>query len=408
MPAPLNAAHPLIRFAFYGNLLLLMLAIHPAEWTHATVMLPWLITLACQDTRANCFQILRMNKQLTLTSVLLTVLILLGCQSHMCTSFGLEAASIPVLWIPIATLFRSIEWKYHRIAIAAVLSAATACISLVVIWQFAGEHEPRPKGLSHNVLTAPMLLAMLCLIGALISQQKKQIPKTIFLTIAIFGISASILTHSKTGLLTFLAATSIHLITRPAERKKTLATTAPLITVWALSLTDMLANVLTDYVGYGNGQYKSSLAERTDAIRWAGIHILDNPLLGKGPIQLTDEFSQRWQEWGRNKNAVLPMLHLHNDYLQMSIAYGVLTSMCFTAMWLIPTFKIIKPQLAPLCGPTLPPIKTWMLMMIGIFMTAFMTDSFTYWGSTWGMVTACVGLLIGIAPPDIQDNISRT
>jgi len=391
MPASLNAAHPIIRWTFYANLLLLMLAVRAAEWTHATVMLPWLITLTCADARVGVFQIVHARKMLTSLTLTLSVLILLSSIWHGCAWFGIEVAAIPLLWIPIAALTRSIQWRHHRTALIITISIAICWISLLVIWQFTVGHEPRPKGLSHNVLTGPMLLGMLCTIGALSHPRENNRLRQV---LAALSITASIVTQSKTGLLAFLAASLIYIIRQSASRKRMLFTATPVIFIWLLTLTQRLSTFQSQFTGYENKQYKNALGGRADAIRWVKSHFMDNPLLGKGPEQLAYEFDHRWQEWGRSEFSTLPMLHLHNDYFQILMTYGIPASICFTALWITLSIQAFKSTNN--CRSNSTSTATWILMLTSIYMISFITDSFTYWDNAWAMVSACMGLSIGI------------
>ncbi|MBI5926095.1 MAG: O-antigen ligase family protein [Aquabacterium sp.] len=394
MQTALNTKGLIVRFAFHLNLFLLLLADRNALWTNATVLLPWILILTSQEGRATTVRIALLNRFITATSIGLSTLLFSGCLSHACTKSEYESIFIPILWLPIASLFESTT-KKNTIAIYITIATATISASILIIWQLAIEKHERPGGFSFNVMNGPMLLAMLCILCA---TKKKSSPSALTRShpaLIAIGIAAAICTLAKTALLTFLTGLTTYVIRKPRDASRTIALSLPLIIIWTITLSTKLQTVQTDVIKYSNSQYRTSLGERTDAIRWSTEHILDNPLLGKGSHQLDLQFNDRWRDWGRPKSSITSMRHLHNDYLQIAISRGIPASMAFIASWI--ALAIIASQVKiEEKNSAHHDTVTWMLVLATIYMTAFMTDSFTHWNCTWANASCCFGIALAI------------
>ncbi|MFT3858559.1 MAG: O-antigen ligase family protein [Aquabacterium sp.] len=321
-----------LQWVFFISLGLLLLAHEEAVWTDTTLLLPWILALCHAPVRSSLRQIIRRHAILGATSLAFSILIVLGCLEHQCTRLEQHAAFIPVLWIPMAALTYECL-KQNARGLVTTIALALATTSLLVIWQRFVQQEDRPPALSYNVLVSPLILALICLLGALTTLTHKSGDLLTFKLSAALGIFAAILTQAKTGLLTFLAGGLMLAACEREHRRLILTWVAAIGICWGIALSEKIKIVRDDVSSYNNQMYKTSVGERTDAIKWAAEHFFDAPLTGKGRLALYAEFNHRWAEWGRQQEAVTLMAHLHNDYLQVALSKGIPALACFVTLW---------------------------------------------------------------------------
>jgi hypothetical protein len=280
------------------------------------------------------------------------------------------------------------------------LCTAVVGLSTLVMWQFFLDDMPRPRGLSFNVLTGPMVMAMMCLLAALHTELSSSLGnrfKLIFRAVMVIGLAGTLCTQSRTSLLSFILAALIFLACAPKDGRAKLALAlASLTLLWAFSQTNRYQEGEREIANMQRGQHYSSFGERTDAYRWGQEHILDAPWFGKGAIAIQDEFKHRGMDWGRDVSTYPFLHHLHNDYMQMAISHGLPAIACFIAIWLTFCRSIISQHRRRATTNASPPTTAWLLALATIYMSAFMTDSFTYWVFTWATVMTCFGMTVGL------------
>jgi O-antigen ligase len=379
------------------NIMLLLIADRYAIWHHTVMLLPWALVLSSPELRTEVLTVARTYAALTMASVLLTLLISIGCLSLGCSRYQFDAALVPILWLAVAAFTRSSARNSHRILFITVASAVLA-VSGNVLWQFFIEERARPRGLSFNVLTSPMLLAMLCLLNgmvALAEQWRKPHVAGATVLLGGLGVLACICTRSKTGLLTFVVGTIAYMLFS-TKRLRTLALAAPIIAIWLAMLTPAFQQILVDASDYQNGSHVSSAGDRTDGIRWGTEHMLDMPWLGMGDVEVQRRFNLRGHEWKRPQPDLPFIEHLHNDYLQIAVAYGIPALLCFLSMWAALIARAIQARSQASPWHRAKPATPWMLAMSAVYLPAFGTDSFSHWIFTWATVTCCLGIAAGL------------
>jgi len=371
----------------------------------ALFLLPWALVLMLSDARRCLIEVLCEFGGLVAVSALFSLFVFAGCGLHECLRREVEGVVIPLLWVPVAALVR---WMRRCVGEAALISSLFFILSSVVlvssgwlIWQGVYEGQDRPSGFSRNVLISPSMFAMVCLLGVLKDGARgdggTQIwVRRLFPWVAVVAVLGAMATHAKVGLLVFLVGVIARLILLPHSRRMTLWVSGPVVAAWLWVLLPRLHVVTVDVGLYQDGGRRTSFGERLDAIRWAFEHIWDHPFFGRGSVQVARDFNNRWIEWGVEKADVTPMLHLHNDYLQMTLAYGFPAAIFFVAFWcgLVAWGKSLGG--GSIRGAGLVRERAWLIVMFCIFMSSFMVDSFTYWSSTWGMTMAAVGVGLGL------------
>jgi len=87
---------------------------------------------------------------------------------------------------------------------------------------------------------------------------------------------------------------------------------------------------------------------------------------------------------------------IHNDYLQMGLEHGIPALCAFIGMWWLLARRTIRHQNETMGKGLADNVPPWLLAMIGVYVSAFLTDSFTYWIFTWATVSACFGVAAGL------------
>jgi O-antigen ligase len=399
----------ILQLACLGNLLMLLLADRYSSWHHATLMLPWALVLSSSSLRAHVVEVAHAYKVLTGAAVILTLLILLGCGFLACSRYQVDAALVPVLWLAIAGFTRSGEMGSHR-AMFNTIVMAVLVVSGNVLWQYFAEARSRPRGLSFNVLTSPMVMAMLCLL-CIIASTGEQWRNRYIASVTVFsgalGILASICTQSKTGLIAFVLGTIAYMMFS-TKRLRTIFFATPIIAIWTFTLMPTFQAVMSDVNGYKRGIYVSSAGDRTDGIRWGTQHLMDAPILGLGDLELQRQFNLRGYEWKR-PNPDMPFIeHLHNDYLQIAVSYGIPALLCFLTMWFALIARAFQARLPASRWLLAKPATPWVMSMSAIYLFAFGTDSFSHWIFTWGTVTSSLGIAAGLMMRSPAEAPART
>lgn len=385
-------------FGLHINLLVLLLPNRNSTWDHAMMMMPWAFLLSSTDLRSNAWHLVKTHKWLTLASIVLSLLMAGSCALNRCSPAHFDAVIPPLLWIPVASLTLANRANHFR-AVFYIAGLAVAIMSAFVCWESFVLHIYRPHGLAYNVLTAPMILSLICLMGAIkdINNTVKNIRlRNFFILSVALGLTGSIVTQSKTGLMTFIVASIFYLIYTPNSRIKASAVLTAIAIAWSPAMIKRYDQNQQELASMQQGQYTvSSLGERTDCLKWGLQHLHDAPWLGKGHQLLQEQFALREFEWHRFNPKYFFIHHLHNEYLQMAIEHGWPALLLFLAMWITFIWRASRP--APWISGDMPHANTpaWLLAMAAVYLSAFMVDSFTYWVFTWATVASCFG--IGIA-----------
>lgn len=396
---------------FLANIFLILLALDKIPWIKWLAILPWITAILVKGGIKQIASTAKENKTLLLLSLAISIFIYTGCWQYHCYRQEKMSYLIPLVWIPITSIvknnlptLKNSGFSLHLFLIFLLAILTTSC---TLLWQHFVANNPRPPAFSFNVLISPMLMGMTCILFMIKSRwpsSEQHAGRLHYISVAalIFATAGSMITFSKTGLLIFAVAVAIKLATTPSKRKILLWASLPIVTIWAFFLSDALNGVRVDIAKYEEGAHRTSTGERLDAIKWATENALSVPLQGIGKDALNVKFNQRWRDWNLNESDVSPMPHLHNDYLQIAIAYGIICSACFTLFWITLASKTAKAVARAVNNEQSLHTNSWLLTFIGIFITAFMVDSFTHWPSTWLMINASLGIALGLIQIDVR------
>lgn len=373
----------------YLNVLVLLLPLETSDWEYTATITPWLWVLYSTPSRARLTQIVKENRSLVLVTALASIWMLIGSLSRQVADEW-RIATTPILWLPIAAIFKQHAHQtppQTKQSVQAIMGIAILSTSTVLAYQLLIGKDPRPPGFSFNVLTGPMLLMMASLFIAA-DQNSGSRPKLLLL-IGLASIGGSMMTQSRTALLCFIVGCGCCALFLPKISKNILAYSMPTSIIWMILISPRFDVIHTDISKYQNGSHRSSLGERTDAIVWGLQHIFDKPWLGFGREPLRNTFNSRWIEWSQPEDSITKILHLHNDYLQLALSYGMPT-LVFTLIFWVGLFKLFnKPNIHP-------QQSTFCKITLLIIATTSLVDSFTHWQGLWAMCATCAGIAFSI------------
>ena len=310
-----------------------------------------------------------------------------------------------ILWFPVAaitlSLLRSDEQPNTQ-TIAKVLCGAISLILFALFFQKYGINLDRPYGMGHNVLTGPLL----CILGAaayiyqkksasIIDKKQPTIWALIFLFAAFVG---AFLTGSRTAILCIFAI----ILIVPWQKTKLSKSRFLLLflSTFLVSLffiRNRISEAFNDvHLLLQSGFAYSSIGSRFEAFNWGWNNISNSWLFGYSAETLSTLFNSRYRK-GEKIVELLP--HLHNDFLQLTIAYGAVSSILFTAM-LLYLFKFSAvdspPQTSINDHKTTLLIKRGLRYMLYCIIIASCFDSITYNTEVFAVIQATLGALIGL------------
>ncbi len=377
------------------NLLMLLLSVRDAPWNHGLMLLPWVFLLLDEQMRQVAWQLVRSLKALVFFALILAALIHTNCVVHQCGFEDADGRLPPLVWLPFAAMIMA--GRTGRLVAMSALGAAILLITGLLAWQAWVVGAPRPAGMSFNVLTGPMLLGMVCMVQALLHSDEGALPtwaRQACLAITLTGLAGAVITQSRTSLLSYAIASLAFLLITPNPKRNSALLLIAIGFSWAISMTNRYEEGQREIQKLKADQYISSMGERTDGLKWSLQHVLDAPLLGKGPQQLQDQFNKRGYEWGRKQPWTPLIHHLHNDYFQLAIAHGIPALLSHLGMWACLVVHAVRRNRRS-DSHQRKATFAWCLAMAGVFLPAFLTDSYTYWVYTWAAVMCCFGLSAG-------------
>jgi hypothetical protein len=401
--APPSGLDLCLRIALGVNLLLILLTARRAPWHHILLSMPWVFMLASSTLRSFAKKIFHEHNYLTLASLILAILTFSNCTRHECSFEAQDAYLAAIIWLPMAAL--TCSNSSNRESITVILCIAIILPSVIIFWQLLIEGDPRPRALSFNVLIGPLLMIMMCLLGGIrasLKHTQNNLAAKISVCTTFIGMTAVIATQSRTSLFSFLAAAISFLLTSPPTRWARIALiTGTIVIFWFGTQIGRYEEGKRDLADMSRNQNISSIGERADGLKWGLQHLLDQPWTGLGPQELQDRFNLRGHEWGHPKEKAPFIHHLHNDYLQLAVSHGLPAMLCHTTMWLI-ICKLRKKS-----SPSREAARPWLIAMSVVYLFSSLTDSFTYWVFTWATAMSCLGIAIGMHPPEIQPTIKN-
>lgn len=370
------------------SILLLLMPVRDSPWGHASALVPWIWTLCWTPARLALKRLVLNQACLVATSVGLSSMVLLGCIVRQSSPAELQIVPAPLVWMPVAAILITTHnhtdtWGRKAactlLALAITITAAVICIQLWLM------KVPRPQGVFYGVLNGPDLLMMAALLLAMTDSSDLKRWRW-YALIALMGAVSSM---ARTPLIAFVTATLIVAFWDTRHLKRTLLLCTPIAIGWGIFLKQRFLTLQTDMTTYQSGQYSSSAGDRVDALRWAKEHIFDNVLFGMGPNDLQRAFNARWVEWNRLEESITRIVHLHNDYIQIPIAYGIPAFFLFLLFWVFLSAKTTT------SGGT-KRSSAFILATVGVFATTSLTDSYSYWTEGWSFIFACAGFAVAI------------
>lgn len=257
-----------------------------------------------------------------------------------CVSYILEAevnnflvAGALIAWIPACAIAAS-EFQRHKertlVGLYLTCLLAALMIATLLAWQRYLIGAERPLGIGHNVISGPLICALSILCNELASRSttlstiNTKIP-FIRLTSALLAVS-SLITDSRTALLCavisvfYIMSNNIKNLT--TNKALSLAAVATLIAAYH----EKFVNALSDITGYLSGNLNSSIGGRFEAYAWSFKHFDEHIWIGKTLEGVKTLFNSRYDD---TLKSIEFMPHLHNDFLQLTAAFGLPTALMF-------------------------------------------------------------------------------
>lgn len=307
-----------------------------SNFQHKTLLAfsPWLFILLHKSYSEKLWITIKNDKEICIASALLSIHIIISSHvNHSGTQNYLTALAI-LIWLPIkACIDANIEYDFKKTYIklyATFLLAQTTILS-TLIWHKFLIGIDRPLGVGHNVISGPLICILaissfeMALKFAWI--QKNALIKNISAGIAVIFLLGSTITNSRTALLC-AAAGILFIITRHSPQIKKVNLFIALTATAAVLLfnENRIYEAFIDIQNYKNGWLYTSIGGRLEALAWASDNITKNLFFGISIENITAEFNSRY---GSRHIAVEYLPHLHNDFLQLSMAFGFPAAILF-------------------------------------------------------------------------------
>ncbi len=394
----------LLALIFFASLFFLTVGASNSRYKIQAVILPWILLAADSSARSAAKELLQRLKTFSILSFSFATWLFLSSLINAGTIKDYTLMVTAVLWFPVASITLSLL-RYRRVpstrAVAMTLCSAISLILFALFFQKYRINLDRPYGMGHNVLTGPIL----CILGTaayiyqkrfalLINQKYPAILGLIFLSLALLG---AFLTGSRTAILCIFAI----ILIVPWRRKKLSKSGLILFSSAVLASLFFIRNRISEafndvHLLLQSGFAYSSIGSRFEAFSWGWNNIPHSWLFGYSAEALSTLFNSRYRK-GEKIVELLP--HLHNDFLQLTVAYGVASSVLFTVM-LLYLFRV--------SGVYSPPqthvddhkntllIKRGLRYMLYCIIIASCFDSITYNTEVFAVIQATLGVLIGL------------
>ena len=299
--------------------------------------LPWIMVAFQKKSILALFELSKKLLHLTYISISLCIWLVISSFINSGSLRDYTLAATVVIWLPISALtlatIRSDE-KFLTLCIATTLSAATALISCMILWQKYLIGIDRPFGTNHNVLIGPTL----CIIGitayvylrnrSLILQGKTK--TFLYWILFILVILSTLSTDSRTALIFIFSAAliALHRKNNIPEHLRILAIFS-LVGVGLIIYKNRMLEAANDLMLMKSGNPYSSIGSRFEAYQWGFENLNKSGIFGYSSDGIKKLFNSRYHDSGK---IVEFMPHLHNDFLQMALGYGFISSFLYAGM----------------------------------------------------------------------------
>jgi O-antigen ligase len=280
------------------------------------------------------------HKQILFTTLILSFYITIVSAINKFQINNYLVATSLLAWIPTTALLMAAQKKNTGkvlFLLYLMLIAAQVLILFTLWWQRYGIGIQRPLGIGHNVISGP-LICVLALITYDLGQKLELSSKVKnnlqwLKWISVIFISGSIVTNSRTAIL--CAAISIFYIIKKEQQKTKLhplATIISFIILTSFLLRDRATDMISDIKEYARGNLYSSIGSRLEAYIWSYRNIEDHLLHGRSIEGITKSYNSRYA--GEAKFVEF-MPHLHNDFLQLTAAFGLSSAVIFYLLFVM-------------------------------------------------------------------------
>jgi O-antigen ligase len=373
-------------------------------------LLPWLIVIAFgREALRALVDIAREYRLAVVATAVLALLILFNEAWHGFTKTGLRHFVACLAWPSVAALalmtFRASNESKRRCALAVALAVVASALTMIVQRAWLG-HE-RPIGLSHNVHAGTLALLGLCVVIACVFAHARAKQTTLraaevdfILAVAIVGAAfVVVLSGARSPLLAF-GITAFALVAILGHHLRFTALTLLALTVLMIVVLghQRFVDLAREFATYVAGDHATSVGGRLDAWRWFTESGLLSPLFGQSADAVRSSLAARAVRWGFADRPMIDMWHLHNDALQLVAAYGVLAATSFFAILAgfvarAARAVIAQRDQAPLAALVTPCALVAATLIVAI---AGITDTMTYWLSTWVAWSSAIAILLAL------------
>jgi O-antigen ligase len=369
-------------------------------------LLPWLFLLIFRSEGSAALQLVATHyRSAVIATVALSLAIVASETVHGFTSLGARHAIVAVAWIPLAALVvlilpqRTASAREFAIAITAAL--AVNVITLAAQRFVFGQE--RPLGLGHNVIGGSLAWMGVCTVYVLIKgfAQPDRIPRDQLLltTSVVLALSAVILSGARTPLLAVcISLTTLVVAMRKRGARFVAAGVAVIVTILFAIGNARLSEFAIEATAYLAGDHLSSVGGRLDAWRWFSETWSQSPWFGISSDGVRIALANRGDTWLVPQEKLVAMTHLHNDVIQISSAYGFVTATAFIAMlisFFVHSYSRIRGGASRRQSIGLYPYGGVLVVTL-LFAFAGLTDSLTYWSSSWVAWSAYMAIVIGL------------
>jgi O-antigen ligase len=370
-------------------------------------LMPWLCLYFFRtDALAAMREVARYCRIATIATAALLAFILTSETVHGFSGLGIKHMLASVAWFPLTTLALLIikhrAQAQRELAIAISIALCICTVTSLIQYLFLG--QDRPLSLSHNVIAGSLAWMSACTTLVLYATAdptiRRNLSRTERMVAPIAALIIVLLSNARTPLFALLVSLAIVVIALRGRVGRLVLVAVIFAVAFLLIIgNDRISHVAMEVTAYLAGDHLSSVGGRLDAWRWFSESGLQSPWFGISSEGVKTALATRGAEWSVPQSQLLSMQHLHNDVIQLTASYGVAATLAFAATlfsFLIPAFvrmrKSIRDQ-----NPNPPYADAGIVMVVSLFICAGLTDSLTYWLTSWVAWSANLAVLVALS-----------
>lgn len=360
----------------------------------------WFVLLIKFSHLSNFLRLLKSELLLATTTILLSFYIALASYLQESGTNNFLTAGAFLVWIPVLAIVAS-ECQQNKeralIGIFGVMLTATVIIASALAWQRYVIGSARPLGLGHNVISGPLvcILSVACHEIARTSTTISKIDtKLPFIKISFtLLVASSLTTDSRTGLLCAILCIFFIISNKKVDIYKNKLIFSATALAIMLFYHDRFFNVFADIHGYMNGDLYSSIGSRFEAYVWSYKTLGEHLVFGKSLEGVTEIFNSRYDN---NLKPVEFMPHLHNDFLQLTAAFGLPAAILFGLLLLLFYRRSNRVRQHDMASTEYPVFKNGLQVILLCLLTVSCFDSLTYNTESLLAFTVIIGVSLAI------------